>query len=59
MHMEKQEQFAEVLHIIDTARSNAIKSVNAELINAYWNIGAYISTEIANAHWGDKTIDEL
>lgn len=59
MKIDKEEQFAEILHIIDTARSNATQSVNAELINAYWNVGAYISTEIANANWGDKTVDEL
>lgn len=28
-----------VLLLIDTTRSNAAKSVNAELINGYWNVG--------------------
>ena len=36
-------QFNEVIHIIDNARSRAMKAVNAELIQMYWEIGAYIS----------------
>lgn len=59
MELNKQEQFAEIVQIIHTAHSNAVKSVNAELINAYWNVGAYISQEVSSSNWGDKTIDEL
>lgn len=59
MELDKQKQFFEILQIIRTAHSNAVRSVNTELINAYWNVGAYISREIANANWGDKTVDEL
>ena len=29
------------------------------MIDLYWNVGRYISLKIANAAWGDKTIDEL
>ena len=36
-------QFDEVIHIIDNARSRAMKAVNAELIQMYWNVGAYLS----------------
>ena len=34
-------QFDEVIHIIDNARSRAMKAVNAELIQIYWEIGSY------------------
>lgn len=34
-------QFDEVIHIIDNARSRAMKAVNAELIQMYWEIGSY------------------
>ena len=37
-------QFDEVIHIIDNARSRAMKAVNAELIQMYWEIGAYVRT---------------
>ena len=51
--------FGEVILIIKQARNNALKAVNTELINLYWNVGAYISTKISSSTWGDKTIDEL
>ena len=34
-------QFDEVIHIIDNARSRAMKAVNAEFIQMYWEIGSY------------------
>ena len=40
-------QFDEVIHIIDNARSRAMKAVNAELIQMYWEIGAYVSGRVA------------
>ena len=36
--MSKNKQFLEVVGIIKKARYNAVKSVNTELINLYWNI---------------------
>ena len=54
-----QQQFAEIIHLIKNSRSNAIKAVNTELINLYWNVGAYINKQLANASWGEKTVDEL
>ena len=32
-------QFDELLSIIDSARTRALKAVNAELIQMYWNVG--------------------
>lgn len=32
-------QFDEVIHIIDNARSRAMKAVNSELIQMYWSVG--------------------
>ena len=54
-----QKQFAEVILLIKQSRFNAIKAVNTELINLYWNVGAYIHKQLANANWGEKTVDEL
>lgn len=51
--------FIEIIQIIQRSRTNAIKAVNAELINLYWNIGAYISDRLASAEWGDKTVKDL
>lgn len=45
-------QFDEVIHIIDNARNRAMKAVNAELIQMYWEIGAYVSGRVKNGGWG-------
>lgn len=52
-------RFDEVILLIKQARSNAIKQVNIELINLYWQVGAYISSKVASAIWGNKTVTEL
>lgn len=57
--MGQEKQFLEVVGLIQGARSNSYKAVNAELINNYWQVGEYISKRIANSSWGDKTVDEL
>ena len=52
-------QSAEILSIIDDARTRALKSVNAELIRMYWPVGKYLSGLCANSGFGDKVIDEV
>lgn len=52
-------RFGEIITLIQSARGRAYKAVNKELINLYWNVGAYISEKLATAQWGDKTVDEL
>ncbi|KGO79975.1 hypothetical protein Q763_12290 [Flavobacterium beibuense F44-8] len=51
--------FIEIVQIIKQSRANAIKAVNAELINLYWNVGAYIGYKLKQAEWGENTIGEL
>lgn len=51
--------FVEIAQLIKKARIDALKTVNKELINLYWNLGCYISIKIKNAEWGDKTVSEL
>ena len=53
------EQFGEILDIIENARTRALKAVNAELIQMYWNVGKYLSALCADSAFGDKTIDEV
>ena len=52
-------RFTDIILLIKQSRTNAIKAVNAELINLYWNIGEYISNKIAQAEWGDAVVTEL
>ena len=52
-------RFAAIIQLIKQSRENAIRAVNAELINLYWDIGEYISKKIEKAEWGDAVVSEL
>lgn len=52
-------RFTDIIRLIKQSRTNAIKAVNSELINLYWNIGEYISKKIDQAEWGDALVTEL
>ena len=51
--------FGEVLSIIENAKGRALKAVNAELINMYWEVGKYLSKLCDESSFGDKIIDEV
>ena len=49
-----------ILHqAIKQARDNAFSSVNAELVNLYWQTGAFVSKQREQSAWGDKTVQKL
>lgn len=52
-------RFTDIIQLIKQSRTNALKAVNAELINLYWNIGEYISKKIEQSEWGDSVVTEL
>ena len=52
-------RFIDIIQLIKQSRTNAIRAVNAELINLYWNIGCYISKKIEQSEWGDSVVSEL
>lgn len=52
-------QFSDIVELIKQSRSNAIRAVNAELINLNWKIGEYVSKKISNSEWGDSVVTEL
>lgn len=51
--------FNEVVTMIKQARYAAIKSVNAEQIKLFWQIGEYIDKKIESAQWGEGVVDRL
>ena len=51
--------FGAVISIIENAKGRALKAVNAELINMYWEVGEYLSKFCAESSFGDKVIDEV
>jgi predicted nuclease of restriction endonuclease-like (RecB) superfamily len=52
-------RFAEVLALIEVARRRAYQVVNTELVDLYWQLGAYLSKKIENAEWGEGVVDDL
>ncbi len=52
-------QFGEVVHLIKKARFNALRSVNQELIELYWQIGSYISARVESEEWGKGVVTQL
>ena len=51
--------FGAIISIIENAKGRALKAVNAELINMYWEVGEYLSKLCAESSFGDKVIDEV
>ncbi len=51
--------FSIVAETIRQARYNALKTVNAELVNLYWQVGAYVSEQLSQSKWGSKTVQQL
>lgn len=51
--------FTDIVELIKNSRNNAIRIVNAELINLYWNIGEYISRKVELSEWGQSVVKEL
>lgn len=59
MSIQVEQSFYEIKSLIDKSRYEALRSVNAELVKLYWNIGRFIAEQMQNAVWGEKTIEHL
>lgn len=51
--------FSEVVRLIKKSRFAALKAVNSELINLYWQIGEYIAERIESEGWGKSVVKDL
>ena len=51
--------FDVVMAIIENAKGRALKAVNGELINMYWEVGKYLSGICKRSSFGDKVIDDI
>lgn len=54
-----QNNFNDIINIIEQSKSRALKAVNAEMINMYRQIGKYLSGLCENQSFGDKVVDEV
>ena len=51
--------FDEIITIIESARENAFRAVNRELINMYWVIGEYVSRRVSESDWGKSVVSDF
>ena len=54
-----EDRFNEVLALIQSAKQQAMQAVNTQLIELYWQVGAYISRKLEKAEWGDSVVSQL
>ena len=52
-------EFDEIITIIEQARQRAFRAVNRELIEMYWQIGQYISEKVKSNAWGKSVVLEF
>lgn len=53
------QQFAEILSLIELRKSRAYFAINNEMIWRNWEVGKYVSQKIKAAEWGDKVVEAL
>ena len=53
------DQFAEIVTMIQNTRNEVVRLANASLIDLYWRIGKYISDKISVSEWGDSVVKQL
>jgi predicted nuclease of restriction endonuclease-like (RecB) superfamily len=54
-----EQSFIEVAALIHAAKQTTVQIVNQQLVELYWQVGAYISRKIEQAEWGDGIVDQL
>ena len=57
--IRNEQTFADILALISSSRTRALKAVNTALVELYWQIGETISRKLEGAEWGDGVVDEL
>jgi predicted nuclease of restriction endonuclease-like (RecB) superfamily len=54
-----EDDFAEIVNLIQSARRRAVQAVNTELIDLYWRIGDYLHQKIKSEGWAKGTVVQL
>jgi len=52
-------EFDHVIELIENARTRAYRAVNTALIDLYWEVGKYLSQQIATKEWGKGIVENL
>lgn len=57
--MELEKQFSHITTLIKEAKQRTYQAANNELVSLYWQIGEYVSQQVANKAWGKSVVKEL
>ena len=57
--VSQEQQFNEVVHIIQQHRSKASQALNQEVLLTAWHIGGYVSAKLKSEEWGSKVVSQL
>ncbi len=57
--MNLEQHFQHISTLISEAKSRAYHAVNNELVMLYWNVGEYVSKQVAAKVWGKSVVKEL
>lgn len=57
--LKENPEFGEIVQLIEAARQKSYQAVNTQLIDLYWQVGAYISQKLTSAEWGDGVVAQL
>lgn len=53
------QEFEEISQMITSARNQALRLVNQQLVELYWNIGKVIHQRVSHSRWGDGVVQSL
>ncbi|MGP1460278.1 MAG: PDDEXK nuclease domain-containing protein [Bacteroides sp.] len=57
--VSQEQQFNEVVSIIQQHRTKASQTVNEEMLLTAWHIGGYVSSKLKSKEWGSKVVSQL
>lgn len=57
--VSQEQQFNEVILIIQQHRSKASQAINQEVLLTAWHIGGYVSAKLKSEEWGRKVVSQL
>ena len=55
----EEQDFSEIVQIIQQHRSNAYRKINEELVKMYYEIGGYLSRKVNSGEYGDGVINKI
>ena len=56
---EQEKHFKEIADLIKKYQDKALREVNKELINLYWQVGEYIGKKVKASEWGKSVVEKL